>query len=107
MNAIGAPGDNRIIHSNHPAYHERDKDGWRHCLSRLLRFLGSGPMSEKVEYEEFNKAEVDAYRGVLDDIAKEVGDRQKVVEIKDIRLVHLAYRRNSPFNYRLHNISPF
>lgn len=33
------------------------------------------------EVEEFNKAQVDAYRGLLDDIAKETGGRtQKVVQ---------------------------
>lgn len=40
-----------------------------------VKSIGSGLLSERIEYEEFNKAEVDAYRGVLDDIAKEVGDR--------------------------------
>lgn len=33
------------------------------------------------EYHEFNKAEVDALRGVLDDMAKEVGERRPDVEI--------------------------
>lgn len=33
------------------------------------------------DYLEFNKAEVDALRGVLDDIAKEVGERRPDVEI--------------------------
>lgn len=33
------------------------------------------------EYQEFNKAEVDALRGVLDDLAKEVGERRPDVEI--------------------------
>jgi hypothetical protein len=33
-----------------------------------------------VDYEEFNTAEVQQYRGVLDDIAKEVGDRKQSVQ---------------------------
>jgi len=40
-----------------------------------VKGIGSGPIAEIVEYEEFNRSEVDAYRGVLDDIAKEVGHR--------------------------------
>lgn len=43
--------------------------------------VGSGDIAEIVDFEEFNKAEVDAYRGVLDDIAAEVGDRRKSVEV--------------------------
>lgn len=63
---------------------ERDLLGGFLWLEQV-KSIGSGPTSEKVEYEEFNKAEVDAYRGVLDDIAKEVGDRQKIVEVKNWR----------------------
>ena len=40
-----------------------------------VKGVGSGPIAQIVDYEEFNKAEVDAYRGVLDDIAKELGQR--------------------------------
>lgn len=40
-----------------------------------IKSIGNGERSEIIEYEEFNKAEVDSYRGVLDDIAKEVGGR--------------------------------
>lgn len=47
-----------------------------------VKSIGSGPFSQVIEYEEFNKGEVDAYREVLDDIAKEVGGRvQRVQEI--------------------------
>lgn len=46
-----------------------------------VKGVGSGPLAEIVDYEEFNKAEVDAYRGVLDDIAKEVGGRIKKSEL--------------------------
>lgn len=41
-----------------------------------VKSVGAGPGQKIVEYEEFNAAEVSAYRGVLDDIAKEVGDRR-------------------------------
>ncbi|HMN12574.1 MAG TPA: hypothetical protein PKD55_09650 [Bellilinea sp.] len=39
--------------------------------------IGAGVLAEVYEYEEFNKGEVDAYRGILDDIAKEMGDRKE------------------------------
>lgn len=41
-----------------------------------VKGIGSGPNSMIVDYEEFNAAEVAAYRGVLDDIASELGHRQ-------------------------------
>lgn len=40
-----------------------------------VKGIGGAENFEVVEYEEFNKAEVDAYRGVLDDIAAELGGR--------------------------------
>jgi hypothetical protein len=47
-----------------------------------VKSIGAGPFSQVIEYEEFNKGEVDAYRGILDDIAKEVGGRiQRVQEV--------------------------
>lgn len=44
-----------------------------------IKALGSGEFMKEVEYEEFNTSEVVQYRGVLDDIAKELGDRRAVV----------------------------
>jgi 5'-3' exonuclease len=41
-----------------------------------IKGVGQGAAAQIVEYESFNSAEVDAYRGVLDDIAKEVGGRK-------------------------------
>lgn len=41
-----------------------------------VKMIGSGEYQERVEFERFNSAEVDQYRGVLDDIAKEMGDRK-------------------------------
>jgi len=46
-----------------------------------VKSIGSGPLTEIVDYEEFNGAEVIQYRGVLDDIAKEVGQRKQGVEV--------------------------
>lgn len=37
--------------------------------------VGSGDNAKIVEYEEFNKAEVDAYLRIMEDIAKETGGR--------------------------------
>lgn len=42
-----------------------------------VKGVGSGEIAEIVEYEEFNRAEIEAYRGLLDDIAKEMGDRKE------------------------------
>lgn len=46
-----------------------------------VKSIGGGENAEVVEYEEFNKAEIDAYRGLLDDIAKELGDRKTVADL--------------------------
>lgn len=40
-----------------------------------VKQIGSGPDAERVDIERFNAAIIDQYRGVLDDIAKEVGGR--------------------------------
>ena len=46
-----------------------------------VKGVGSGPIATIVDYEEFNAAEVAAYRGVLDDIAKEMTHRVQRQEI--------------------------
>ena len=46
-----------------------------------IKGVGSGSIAEIVEYDEFNKAEIDAYRGVLDDIAKELSQRVQRQEV--------------------------
>lgn len=46
-----------------------------------IKGVGSGLLATVVDYEEFNSAEVAAYRGVLDDIAKEVGHRAQRQEL--------------------------
>ncbi len=44
-----------------------------------VKGVGSGDVAQIVDYEEFNRGEVAEYRGVLDDIAKELGHRvQKI-----------------------------
>jgi hypothetical protein len=50
-----------------------------------VKSVGSGPTQELVDYEEFNASEVKEYRGVLDDIAKEMGHRKQVVDIFIVR----------------------
>jgi hypothetical protein len=40
-----------------------------------VKGVGSGDAAQIVDFEYFNKAGVDAYRGVVDDIAAEVGGR--------------------------------
>lgn len=46
-----------------------------------VKGIGSGDLAKIVDYEEFNAGEVSAYRGVLDDIAKEVGHRVQRQEV--------------------------
>jgi hypothetical protein len=46
-----------------------------------VKMIGSGPFAKEVDYEEFNTAEVQQYRGTLDDIAKEMGERKSGVEL--------------------------
>ena len=46
-----------------------------------VKGVGSGDIATLVDYEEFNAGEVIQYRGVLDDIAKEVGHRVQKQEI--------------------------
>lgn len=40
-----------------------------------VKSIHEGETFRIVEYEEFNRSEVDAYRGTLDDLAKETGGR--------------------------------
>lgn len=53
---------------------ERDLLGGFLWLDQV-KGVGSGDKAMIVDYEEFNSGEVAAYRGVLDDIAKEMGER--------------------------------
>jgi len=46
-----------------------------------VKMIGSGDCQERVEFESFNSAEVDQYRGVLDDIAKELGGRVQKTDL--------------------------
>jgi hypothetical protein len=45
-----------------------------------MKGIGSGDIAQIVEYEEFNASEIRELRGVLDDIAKEVGGRVQRVD---------------------------
>ena len=46
-----------------------------------VKFTG-GRKPVRIDYEEFNEAGVRQYRGLLDDIAKEVGDRRQKVDVE-------------------------
>ena len=46
-----------------------------------VKGVGSGDIAMIVDYEEFNTAELVQYRGILDDIAKEIGDRTQKADI--------------------------
>lgn len=43
--------------------------------TKNVKGIGKGADFERIEYEEFNAAEVNQYRGLLDDIARELGGR--------------------------------
>lgn len=62
-----------------------------------VKMIGSGPFAKEVDYEEFNTAEVQQYRGVLDDIAKELGQRKLPIEHSG-ETTYKAYERTSDFN---------
>jgi hypothetical protein len=47
-----------------------------------VKMIGSGEFSERIEFEAFNGNELTQFRGVLDDIAKEMGDRRHKVDVK-------------------------
>lgn len=59
---------------------ERDLFGGFLWLDQV-KGVGSGDIAQIVDYEEFNKGEVQEYRGILDDIAKELGHRVQKQEI--------------------------
>jgi hypothetical protein len=46
-----------------------------------VKMIGSGSLQERVEYNEFNGAEIQQYRGLLEDISKEVGERVQKTEV--------------------------
>ena len=48
---------------------------------REPKWLGSRENGEMVEIERFNAAEVEQFRGILDDIAKEIGGRKFKAEL--------------------------
>lgn len=47
----------------------------------MVKGIGSKEDFQVIEYEEFNAGEVAQLRGVLDDIAKELGDRKNAVDL--------------------------
>lgn len=49
--------------------------------TEMAKGIGTGADYERIDYETFNAAEVSQLRGVLDDIAQEVGER---IQRKDI-----------------------
>lgn len=51
-----------------------------------VKGVGAGAAATVVDYEEFNKGEIEAYRDLLDDIAQEVGDRRNEQPPVDVHL---------------------
>ncbi len=60
-----------------------------------IKMIGSGDSQQEVEYEEFNTAEVQQYRGTLDDIAKEMGHRRTGVDLATKELDEFLDRAKS------------
>jgi PP-loop superfamily ATP-utilizing enzyme len=46
-----------------------------------VKGIGSRDNYERIDYYEFNREELESFRGLLDDIAAEVGDRLKKVDV--------------------------
>jgi hypothetical protein len=46
-----------------------------------VKMIGTGDFQERVEFETFNASEIQQYRGLLDDIAKETGGRAQRQEV--------------------------
>lgn len=46
-----------------------------------VKAVGSGAAATIYEYEKFNSPEIEQYRAILDDIAREVGHRRAIVEV--------------------------
>lgn len=76
---------------------ERDLFGGFLWLDQV-KGVGSGEKALIVDYEEFNKAEVAEYRGVLDDIAKETGGRAQNV--------NLGNKDGAPLVFEVHYVNP-
>lgn len=55
-----------------------------------VKSIGSGEFAERVDLIRFNSALVEQYRGVLDDLAKEVGGRKQKSEVLNIDLSKLT-----------------
>ena len=47
----------------------------------MVKDIGSHDNYERVEYQEFNRSEIEVLRGLLDDIASEVGERVKKTDV--------------------------
>lgn len=74
--------ENRVIALNRLAQKMIDDlaDGHGLWLTNY-KGIGRGQNYEKIEYQEFNRAEVESLRGVLEDIAAEIGDRIRKADL--------------------------
>lgn len=62
------------------ALHEQDLFGGLLWLDQA-KSIGGGDYQQVIEYEEYNAPQVKEYRGLLDDIAQEMGERRKGIEV--------------------------
>lgn len=47
----------------------------------MVKGIGSHDNYERVEYQEFNRSEIESLRGLLDDIASEIGERVRRADL--------------------------
>lgn len=72
----------RLAHFLIDQVYEQGKDGIYHNIWLPdVKQIGSGYNAERIDIERFNAAIIDQLRGVLDDLAKETGGRQKRVDV--------------------------
>ena len=64
-----------------------------------VKSIGSGETAEVVDFETFNAALVREFRGLLDDISKEVGQRKSIVEVSSWEARILAAIRDGSVDF--------
>lgn len=76
FNSGFAKKENRVIALNNLGqriYEELGREGG--MWLNMVKGIGSGQDYERIEYVEFNRAQIEAFRNILDDVATELGQR--------------------------------
>jgi hypothetical protein len=64
-------------------FQELTRDEDNRLWTENAKGIGAGANAERYDYFEFNRSEIEAFRGVLDDIAREVGERRPDVLVNN------------------------